>query len=335
MPEMPEIEREGNGYRVRPRGPLPRSWLNAGTLTGISVAATALLATTLIGAAPISFLSNLGIAGFMASAGGVALSMGSVLTAAVAGNFFFQRAQDRAEREGVQIQDPGRINRGLFNGAMQGFGKAGWISLGATLVGMGGFALGWSALGPTLSAAIATCLGTVALPALAIGGVLAVTGALRGSSEYRSAVQQQMQNIENGIIYRESALARGQQPDLEIARSAALGNSLGVAANASPTVAAKVNGVAGAIGAGAALPSQEPQFTDYAYQGPAHAHPAFNRDPNFRFADQVRPRRAQVPAAAQTAAAPAPASPETQGFADRIEALRQQLASANVQARPN
>lgn len=333
MAELPDIEREGNGYRVRPRGPLPRSWLNAGTLTGISVAATGLLAATLIGAVPA--LAGLGIAGFMTGMGGLALSVTSVIGAGAVGNIFYQRAQDRAEREGVQIQDPGRINRGLFNGAMQGFGKAGWISLGATLVGLVGYSfLGMFASAGSASAAIATCLGAVALPALAIGGIFAVTGALRGSSEYRGAVQQQMQNIENGIIYRESALAQGQQPDLETARSAALGNSLGVAVNAAPTVAAKVNGVAGAIGAATALPSRESHFTDYAYQGPVESHPAFNRDPNFSFAEQVRPRRAQTPAAAQTASAPSAA--ETSSFSQRVEALREQLASANVQgARQN
>lgn len=331
MVDLPIVEREGEGYRVRPQGPLPRSWLNAGTLTGVSIAATGLLAATLVGAIPA--LAALSVPAFMTSVAGIATSIAAVVGGGMAGNLFFQRAQDRAERDGVVIQDPGRLNRGLFNGAMQGFGKAGWLSLGATLVGWVGYSfLGMFASAGTASAAIATCLSAVAVPALAIGGVLAVTGALRGSREYREAVQQQVQNIENGIIYRESALARGQQPDLDVARSAALGNSLGVAANATPTVAAKVNGVAGAIGAATALPSQEPQFTDYAYQGPAESHPANGRDPSHSFAAQVRPQRVAAiqaaPASPAGAAMDNASSPQAQGFADQVEAIRQQLAQA-------
>ena len=325
MVELPEIEREGEGYRVRPRGPLPRSWLNAGTLTGVSVAGAALLAVTLLG--PVS-----GAGVLLSGLTGAAISIGSVLTAGFVGNVLHQREQDRAERDGVLIHDPGRLNRGLFTGAMQGFGKAGWITLGAALVGLVGSMSGFMGADP-----IAAALNFVAWPALIIGGVLAVTGAFSGSREYRDAMTQQVQNIESGIIYREEALARGQQPDLETARSAAIGNSVGLAAAASPSIAAGIQAIGNN---GNSLPSQEPQFTEYAHTGEGW-HPAHDRAEGHSFAQQVRPQRAaanaglpsaSVRTAASNVATPAASSPEAQSFANRVEAMRAQLAAAQQNA---
>ena len=313
MADMPIIEREGEGYRIHPQGPLPRSWLNAGTMTGISVAATALLAVTLGGATGGLFP----LAGLV----GGAVSLGAVAVGGLVGNVMFQRSQDRAEREGVEIQDPGFFNRGMFAGVMQGFGKAGWISLGATLVGLAAGSMGL--FGTGAADAIRMAMQFVAWPALAIGGVLAVTGGIGGAREYRQNVRQQVENIENGIVYREAALARGQQPDLDSARAAAVGNSLGVAAVNSPTMAAKAGLISG-VGFNGNLQSQGPQFTDYAYNGPEHAHPAFGRDPNNSFAERVRPGRQQVPSVAVNQAS----SPEAQGFAARVDSLREQLAQA-------
>lgn len=321
MPELPAIEREGNGYRVTPQGPLPRSWLNSGTMLGVSVAGTALLATTLLG--PIM---SAGLV--LSSAMGGLISVGAIVGGGFIGNMLFQREQDKAEREGVHIEDPGFFNRGMFAGLLQGFGKAGWLTLGATIVGLvGSFAAPtWFGAAPegvsAMSHAIATSIGAVAWPALIIGGGLAVMGAIKGSQEHRAAVSQQIQNIENGIIYREAALARGQQPDLETARSAAVSNSVGVASAASPALTAKAGAMSGVGIPG--LGSNEQPFTEYAFNGQGW-HPAHDRDPSFRFADQVRSRHAPAQGAAQ---APQASSQEAQSFTDRVNAVREQMANA-------
>jgi hypothetical protein len=327
MNELPKIEREGNGYRVTPQQPLPRSWLNAGTMMGVSVAGTALLAATLLG--PV-----MGAGLVLNSMLGAALSVGGIIGGGLVGNMIHQRQVSRAEREGILLEDPGFFNRGFFAGAMQGFGKAGWITLGATIVGLiGGLAApSWFGAVPAgmtaVSHAIATSIGAVALPALVIGVGLAAYSAVKGSREQRVAIEQQISNIENGIIYREAALARGQQPELDTARSAALANSAGVAAGASPVLAAKTGALPGVGIPG--LGAQEQQFTPYAYNGPAEAHPAFHRDPNARWADHVRPQRS-APAVVQ--ATPAVSSAEAQRFTERVNAVREQMA--NAQATPS
>lgn len=327
MAEMPTIEREGSGYRIRPQGPLPRSFINSGTILGISLAGTAYMLLSL-GAATLGWGA---VSAFLTSGLGMAAALGAVATTAVAGNILFQRSQDKIEREGALLEEPGFFNRGLFAGLMNGFGKAAWISLGASLVGLAGAAL-FGAPEVSLIKAMQSAVAIAAPYTLAIGGALGVLGGIRGSREYRDNVQQQISNIENGILYREAALARGQQPDLETARSAAIGNSLGVAAVTSPAIAAKT-GVLGGIGANGGLMSQEPQFTEYAYNGEGY-HPAHDRPADApSFAEMVRPRRQPVPAVAVASAAPA-SSPEAQGFASRVEALREQMAQVQSNARP-